>query len=66
MVSSDLPSAAERLSLGRGLLEADSVDYLTIVDAQTLQPLQRIDRPGRALVAARIRGTRLIDNMALN
>jgi pantoate--beta-alanine ligase len=66
MVSSNLPSAAERLSLGRGLLQADSVDYLTIVDAQTLQPLQRIDRPGRALVAARIRGTRLIDNMALN
>ncbi len=42
----------------------DSVDYATLADAASLVPLDRSgDRPARLLVAARIGGTRLIDNM---
>ncbi len=42
----------------------DSVDYVSIADAETLEPFgqNRIDRPGRILAAARIGKTRLIDN----
>lgn len=41
-------------------------DYLAVVDAQTLEPLARLDgRAARLLVAARIGSTRLIDNAAL-
>ncbi len=43
-----------------------SVDYAELADAETLEPLGELDnRPARLLVAARIGGTRLIDNMAL-
>ena len=41
------------------------VDYLALVDAATLEPLATLDRTGRLLAAARIGGTRLIDNIAL-
>jgi pantoate--beta-alanine ligase len=44
----------------------DSVDYVTLCDARTLEPIDRLDRPARLLVAARIGGTRLIDNIAVN
>lgn len=54
---------AEQHLLERGF---DSVDYVALCDAQTLRPLSRLDRPGRLLVAARIGGTRLIDNIAVN
>jgi len=42
----------------------DSVDYVSIADAETLEPFgqRHIDRPGRILAAARIGKTRLIDN----
>ena len=38
------------------------VDYATLVDPETLEPLTRIERPAVALVAAYVGGTRLIDN----
>ena len=40
------------------------VQYLAVVDPQTLEPLQVLEAPGsaRALVAARLGATRLIDN----
>lgn len=50
------------------LLDAgfDSLDYAALVDAESLAPLDRPgEAPARLLVAARIGGTRLIDNMAL-
>lgn len=53
------------LALGMGLLDVDSLDYLAVVDADSLQPLERLTRPARALVAARVGNTRLIDNVAL-
>jgi pantoate--beta-alanine ligase len=43
------------------------LDYIEVVDAETLAPIEALaDRPARILVAARIGGTRLIDNMAIN
>jgi pantoate--beta-alanine ligase len=39
-----------------------AVDYLAIVDRETLAPLSVIDRPGLAAIAARVGETRLIDN----
>lgn len=48
------------------LLEAgfNSVDYVAVRDAATLERIARLDRPARILTAAKIGGTRLIDNMA--
>jgi pantoate--beta-alanine ligase len=40
----------------------DRVDYVAIRDAETLVPLRAIERPARALAAARIGSIRLIDN----
>ena len=43
-----------------------NVDYAELADADSLEPLAALsDRPARLLVAARIGGTRLIDNMAV-
>lgn len=43
-----------------------SVDYAQLADASSLAPLERLSAaPARLLVAARIGGTRLIDNMAV-
>ena len=53
-------------TLQRVLLESgfDSVDYAALVDAKSLNPIDSfLGRPARLLVAARIGGTRLIDNM---
>jgi pantoate--beta-alanine ligase len=50
------------------LLQAgfDSVDYAELADAASLEPLDTLGAgPARLLVAARIGGTRLIDNMAV-
>lgn len=43
-----------------------SVDYLELADASTLQPARKLDKPVRLFVAARLGGTRLIDNIAVN
>jgi pantoate--beta-alanine ligase len=44
-----------------------SVDYVALADADSLEPLGELgERPARLFVAARIGGTRLIDNMAVD
>jgi len=44
-----------------------SVDYAELANADTLQPIDALlDQPTRMLVAARIGGTRLIDNMGVS
>jgi pantoate--beta-alanine ligase len=50
------------------LLQAgfDRVDYASLADAASLASLDALgEAPARLLVAARIGGTRLIDNMAV-
>ncbi|HYM04608.1 MAG TPA: pantoate--beta-alanine ligase, partial [Stellaceae bacterium] len=41
------------------------VDYVEVVDGETLRPLQRLDRAARILAAAWLGKTRLIDNLAI-
>jgi pantoate--beta-alanine ligase len=41
------------------------VDYVAIADAETLAPIETIDRPAVVLLAVRIGSTRLIDNAVL-
>ena len=49
----------------RALLDVDRLDYLELVDADTLQPLPRVDRPAVLAVAGFIGRTRLIDNVRI-
>jgi pantoate--beta-alanine ligase len=62
---SDDLDAEGRIAAGRALIDADSIDYLTIVDPETLEPELRVDRPLRALVVARYGSVRLLDNVAI-
>jgi len=63
------PVAATLAALHQAILEGgfSSVDYAELRDAETLEPVTVLgQRPARLLVAARIGGTRLIDNMGLS
>ena len=42
------------------------IDYVSIVDPETLQPVQRVTGPALVAVAVRIGSTRLIDNLAVD
>lgn len=44
----------------------DPVDYVTLCDAVSLEPMIMLDRPARLLGAARLGKTRLIDNIAVD
>jgi pantoate--beta-alanine ligase len=44
----------------------DPVDYVTLCDALTLEPMTVLDRPARLLGAAKLGKTRLIDNIAVD
>lgn len=43
--------------------QTDKVDYISIVDPDTLEPVSCVDRPVLVLVAAYVGSTRLIDNL---
>lgn len=58
-------SAAERLAAGRAVLQCDKLDYLEIVDPDTLEPAPVVDRPLRVIATARYGRTRLLDNVAI-
>jgi len=62
-------NAAKLVETTRALCEAQplvDLQYVAVVDAETLEPVTELDgRPVRALVAASVGGTHLIDNMAL-
>jgi pantoate--beta-alanine ligase len=59
------PRSTARIAAGLAVIDADSVDYLDIVDPETLDPVATADRPLRAIVAARYGNVRLIDNCAV-
>ena len=44
----------------------DKVEYLTVVDAESLQPLDKVAGPARIIAATRLGRTRLIDNIAVD
>ncbi len=44
----------------------DPIDYVALVDAATLEPVERLDGPARLLAAAKLGRTRLIDNVAVD
>jgi len=59
-------SVSTLVAIGRDLLECDRLDYLAVADAETLEPIDEVgDRPARALLAAWIGTTRLIDNVRI-
>jgi pantoate--beta-alanine ligase len=43
-----------------------NVDYVSVCDSVTLEPLESLDRPARILAAASLGKTRLIDNIGVN
>jgi pantoate--beta-alanine ligase len=60
-------SAAALLAEARAMVEkgVDRIDYLEIRDAETLRPIDAINRPAVMLAAAYVGTTRLIDNLGL-
>ena len=73
-----LNEAAERISSGEPVAEAlaqakerlstagfSRIDYVALVDARTLEPLEQAGGPMRLIAAAVMGRTRLIDNLAL-
>jgi pantoate--beta-alanine ligase len=55
-------------AMRRRILDAGpaDIDYVTIVDPDTLANVARVDRPVRICLAVRIGGCRLIDNLAVD
>jgi pantoate--beta-alanine ligase len=58
-------SVAERLALGRQMIDCDQLDYLAVVDADSLEPVEELRGPARVLVVGRYGATRLLDNVEL-
>ncbi len=57
--------AATLLGLATDRIRCDRLDYLSLVDAHSLEPISRVDQAARLLVAAYYGGTRLIDNVGV-
>lgn len=63
--STTMPGEAEE-TMERVLNQSRlDVDYAAVRDAETLMPIETLDRPARALIAARLGQVRLIDNIAM-
>jgi pantoate--beta-alanine ligase len=63
-----LPTPAEILASARAAIEASPlarIDYLSLVDAETLQPVTRLDRPAVLATAVFYGDVRLIDHAAV-
>jgi len=67
-IAAGAPVAAALDDARRRLAAAgfEPIDYVELRDAETLAPMASLDRPGRLLAAARLGGTRLIDNLAVS
>lgn len=59
------PAAARRRGLDELSASGIAPEYLELVQPETLIPLERIDGPVLAVVAASVGGTRLIDNLLI-
>ena len=62
------PDSARLIAAGQAVLAAEpalALDYLAVVDAATLDPVERLETEARALLAVHLDGVRLIDNTAL-
>jgi pantoate--beta-alanine ligase len=57
--------AAMRVAVRDRAGDALALDYAAIVDSCTLEPVQRIEGPARAIIAGRVGTTRLLDNCEL-
>ncbi len=57
---------ARRGGAGEGLGAAGELDYLELVDAETLKPVEAADRECVLLTAVRFPSARLIDNVILS
>lgn len=55
-------STAQNFLIQNGIT---SIDYVEVVDAQSIEPLDLVNRPARMCIAVRIGRTRLIDNIAV-
>jgi pantoate--beta-alanine ligase len=66
-VGDDAEDPASALAAGRAVLAAAGVDveYLSLVDPETMEPLRELDKDALAVVAARVGSTRLIDNVLI-
>ena len=53
------------MRLGLAVADRALVGYFTVVDAESLKPLERVTGPARVIAAARLGRTRLIDNLAV-
>jgi pantothenate synthetase len=63
--TSDCQALLQQLNEILAAAAVDQVDYVAIVDPETLRPLQQLDRPARLLLAVYIGTVRLIDNCLL-
>lgn len=62
-------NAAALMALTRTRIEQAgpcTIDYVSLVDARTLESLESLDRPARLCAAVRIGSCRLIDNVAVD
>ena len=64
----DLEVAGIVASMREAILAAGPADieYIEVVDSETLEPLARVDRPARILLAVKIGSCRLIDNVGVD
>lgn len=61
----DVASVLERMRQIVAEAQPQGVDYISMVDPETLQPVAEVNGPVLAALAVRIGATRLIDNMLL-
>jgi pantoate--beta-alanine ligase len=66
MAADDERDVSTLLSRAHAMLDVDRVDYVAIVDTQSLQPIETIEGCAQALLACFVGNTRLIDNIVLN
>jgi pantoate--beta-alanine ligase len=61
-----LRNTADIIAGARAALDVDRVDYVDLVDAESLQPITEVERPAVLAIAAFIGRTRLLDNVRLS